>query len=75
VDSFETLRRLMAKRRGGEKIVVHYLRDNKRHKTDVVLGEWYAGRSTKPAIRPEPEQRPEVPAVPQPAPRIYPARR
>ena len=75
VDAFETLRRLMAKRRGGEKIVVHYRRNNTEHKVDVVLGEWYPDRSTEPAISPEPEQRPEEPAVPRPAPRVYPARR
>jgi membrane-associated protease RseP (regulator of RpoE activity) len=75
VDSFETLRQLMSKRRGGEKIVVHYRRNNKQQKVDVVLGEWYADDATKPASRLTPEQRPDEPAVPQPTPRVYPARR
>ncbi len=79
VDSFETLRQLMAKRRGGEKIVVHYRRNNKQQKVDVVLGEWYAeGNSedaAEPADGPDHEQEPDTPAMPEPAPRIYPARR
>ena len=78
VDSFDALRRLMAKRRGGEKIVVHYRRNNAQHKDDVVLGEWYPAGSTEPASRAESEQRPAEPAepaVPPPVPRIYPARR
>jgi hypothetical protein len=79
VDSFETLRLLMAKRRGGEKIVVHYRRNNKHHKVDVVLGEWYAASATEgvtePADESDAQQKPATPADPQPAPRIYPARR
>ena len=75
VDSFETLRRLMAKRRGGEKIVVHYRRSNAMHNVDVILGEWYPPGSTEPTISPEPQQRPDEPAIPLPIPRVYPARR
>jgi hypothetical protein len=40
VDSFETLRALMAKRGGGEKIAIQYRRGGETHSTTALLGEW-----------------------------------